>query len=62
MGGRRLGPRGPGPVIRQMPGTLEADELEPTLKPLKPKVFDVQTPQQATRALDEIRKALLTSE
>jgi hypothetical protein len=37
------------------------DQLEATLKPLSPKVFDVETPEQMTRAIAEIEKALLTS-
>jgi hypothetical protein len=38
------------------------DQLAATLKPLSPRVFDVQTPEQMTKALAEIGKALLTSE
>ena len=34
------------------------DQLEPTLKPLNPKVMDVETPAQVTKALAEIAKAL----
>ena len=34
------------------------DQLEGTLKPLKPRVFDVETPEQMTRALAEIAAAL----
>lgn len=36
------------------------DQLEPTLKPLNPKVFDVETAEQITKALIEIHKALFT--
>jgi hypothetical protein len=36
------------------------DQLEATLKPLHPKVFDVETPEDMTKALEEIRKALST--
>jgi hypothetical protein len=35
--------------------------LEGTLKPLKPKVFDVEKPEQVTKALAEIEKALTGS-
>jgi hypothetical protein len=38
------------------------DQLAATLKPLNPRVFDVQTPEQMMKALAEIRKALLTSD
>jgi hypothetical protein len=34
------------------------DQLERTLKPLSPKVMDVETPAQVTKALAEIEKAL----
>ncbi len=35
------------------------DQLEPTLKPLSPKVFDVDSPELVTKALADIEKALL---
>ena len=38
---------------RSMHGPI--DQLEATLKPLHPKVFDVQTPAEITKALDQIR-------
>jgi len=60
MGGRGRGARmGGGPMNRNAPEDF-LDQLEGTLKPLKPKVFDVQTPEQMTRALAEIQKALPT--
>ncbi len=34
------------------------DQLAGTLKPLNPKLFDVETPEEITKALTEIRKAL----
>jgi hypothetical protein len=36
------------------------DQLEGTLKPLGPKVFDVRTPEEMTKAMAEAEKALLT--
>jgi hypothetical protein len=64
----RFGPqmgRGPGARIagpsmaRNRPMQLNlVDQLEATLKPLKPKLFEVETPEEVTRALTEIRKAL----
>jgi hypothetical protein len=36
--------------------------LAATLKPLGPKVFDVQTPEQMIRVLAEIKKALQASD
>ena len=44
----------------QLPPSV-LDQLEATLKPLKPKVFDVETPEQMTRAFAEIEKALWAS-
>ena len=61
MGGRGRGPRMGGPTTRNRPPQDVVDQLEPTLKPLRPKVFDVETPEQTTRALAEIEKALLTT-
>jgi hypothetical protein len=50
--------RGGGP-IRNRPPQEVVDQLEATLKPLSPKVFDVQTPDQITKVLGEIEKSLL---
>jgi hypothetical protein len=57
MGGPMTG--GPGPMIRNHPSQNIVDQLEGTLKPLSPKVFDVDAPEQMTKALVEIEKALL---
>ena len=62
IGGRGRGSRMGGPMIRNRPPQDVVDQLEATLKPLSPKVFDVETPEQMTRALAEITKALLTSD
>jgi hypothetical protein len=62
MGGRGRGARMGGPMTRDRPAQDVVDQLEATLKPLKPKVFDVETPEQTTRALAEIEKALLTAD
>jgi hypothetical protein len=61
MGGRERGPRMGGPTTRNRPPLDVVDQLEATLKPLNPKVFDAETPAQMTRALAEIEK-LLTSD
>jgi hypothetical protein len=62
MGGRGLGSRRAGPMTRNnRPAPDVVDQLAATLKPLSPKVFDVTTPEQMTRAFVEIEKALLTS-
>ena len=61
MGGRGRGARMGGPMIRNRPPQDVIDQLAATLKPLRPKVFDVETPEQTTRALAEIEKALLTA-
>jgi hypothetical protein len=61
MGGRggRGGRMGGGPIMNQgMHGVV--DRLEATLKPLHPKVFDVETPEQMTKAFREIRNAVVT--
>ena len=59
MGGRGRGSRrGGGPIHTRAPREV-VDQLEATLKPLSPKVFDVQTPDQFTKALGEIEKSLL---
>ena len=49
---------GAGPMTRNRLGQSVVDQLEPTLKPLSPRVLDVETPEQMTRALAEILKAL----
>lgn len=36
----------------------EIDQLEPTLKPLNPRIYDVQTAEQMAKALSEIQKLL----
>jgi hypothetical protein len=61
MRGRGRGPRmgRPTTVHRLAPDVF--DQLEATVKPLRPKVFDVERPEQMTRALAEIQKALLAS-
>lgn len=58
MGGRGRGSRRGGP-IRNRPPLEVVDQLEATLKPLGPKVFDVATPEEMTKALVEIEKSLL---
>jgi len=53
----RAGRWGNGPL--RNPLRLEvADQLEGTLKPLGPKVFDVETPDEVAKALSEIVKSL----
>jgi hypothetical protein len=37
---------------------IEVDQLEATLKPLRPKVFEVETPEQMAMAIAEIEKQL----
>jgi hypothetical protein len=50
--GRQMGRRGPLGDPRLRNGRLPAvDELEPTLKPLNPQVFDVETPADVRKAL-----------
>ncbi len=61
MAGRGRGSRMGGPPFRNRPPEAVIDQLESTLKPLGPKVFDVQTPEQMERALADIEKALLSS-
>jgi hypothetical protein len=64
MSGRGLG-RMNGPMPDDMGGLMPRisaqviDQLEPTLKPLNPKVFDVETPEQMTKALAEVEQLLL---
>jgi hypothetical protein len=55
MGGRRGRMGGPMQRGRALP---EIDQLEGTLKPLKPKVYDVERPEQITKAIAEILKSL----
>jgi hypothetical protein len=56
-GGRMAGPLGGGmshnPSAQDVP-----DQLESTMKPLNPKLYNVETPEEITKALAEIRKAL----
>ena len=61
MRGRGLGPRRGGPMGPVRPAREAVDQLAATLKPLRPRVFDVGTPEQMARAIVEIEKALLTS-
>jgi hypothetical protein len=61
MGGRGRGGRMGGGMARTQRSQEVIDQLEATLKPLSPKVFDVETPEQMTKALAEIEKALLAS-
>lgn len=49
---RRGGP------IRNRPAQEVVDQLEATLKPLRPKVFDVARPEEVTKVLDEIERSL----
>jgi hypothetical protein len=60
MAGRGRSSRGRGLPVRNRPLQGVVDQLEATLKPLAPKVFDVETPEQMTKALTEIEKSLLT--
>jgi hypothetical protein len=62
MGGRGRGSRMGGPMIRDRTPQNVVDQLAATLKPLGPKIFDVQTPEQMSRALADLQKALLTSD
>jgi hypothetical protein len=62
MAGRGRGSRMGGPMMRNQISQYVVDQLEATLKPLGPKVFDIQTPEQMTKVLAEIKKAFLTSE
>lgn len=59
MSGRGRGGRMGGPMTSNRIPQDVVDQLEATLKPLAPKVFDVATPEQMTKALAEIEKALL---
>jgi hypothetical protein len=60
MGGRGRGGRMGGPMSRGQISPSALDQLEATLKPLNPKVFDVGSPEQMTKSLVEIERALLT--
>ena len=51
---RRIG----GPMMRTRPPQEVIDQLEATLKPLAPKVFDVENPEEIARALAEIEKEI----
>lgn len=57
LGGGRGGMRD-GAIPRAHPPLEAIDQLEHTLKPLNPKVFDVETPEQITKAIAEIEKDL----
>lgn len=58
MGRRGRGGRmGGGPMMNQNSHGV-VDQLEATMKPLHPKVFDVETPEQVTKALKEIKNTL----
>lgn len=59
MGARGRGSRRGGGPIRNRPPQEVVDQLEATLKPLGPKVFDVATPEEISKALAEIEKWLL---
>ena len=59
MGGRGRGMRmDSGMPPREHTQTEAIDQLESTLKPLSPKVFDVETPEQMAKAIAEIQKEL----
>jgi hypothetical protein len=62
MEGRGRGSRMGAPMMRNQASQYVVDQLEGTLKPLGPRVLDVQTPEQLTSALTDIQKALLSSE
>lgn len=53
----RFGRFGNGPMQNRLPLEV-ADQLEGTLKPLSPKVYDVQTPDEVAKALSDIVKSL----
>ncbi len=55
--GRRGGRMGGGPVYGNRPLPI-VDQLEGTLKPLNPKVFDVDTPEEMSKVFVEIEKTL----
>jgi len=58
LGGRGRGMRMGGPGGLQPMRTRVIDQLAATLKPLNPKIVDVETPEDMTKALSEIQKAL----
>jgi hypothetical protein len=60
MGGRGRGMGMGGRMNRTTLSREVIDQLEGTLKPLGPKVFDVRTPEEMTKAMAEAEKALLT--
>jgi hypothetical protein len=53
----RMGRFGNGPMRNRLPLEV-ADQLEGTLKPLSPKVYDVQSPDEVAKALSDIVKSL----
>jgi hypothetical protein len=59
MGGRGRSAR-MGPMTRGRTNQYVVDQLEGTLKPLRPKVFDVETAEEMSRVFGEIEKALRT--
>jgi hypothetical protein len=61
-GARTHVPRMGGPMPRNPPAQDLIDQLEATLKPLGPKVFDVTTPAEMARALADLEKFRTTSE
>jgi hypothetical protein len=58
LAGRRRGMRS-GPMTREEPRHYVSDQLANTMKPLNPKVFDVETPEELARAMAEVQKAIL---
>lgn len=54
----RRGPRDP--AGRSRPLELAIDQLAATLKPLNPRIYDVETPDQMSRAFAEIGEAILS--
>jgi hypothetical protein len=48
-----------GPIGRRPVELNVIDQLEATLKPLNPKLFDVETAEEMTEALIEIQKAMI---
>ena len=50
--GRRAPPMGSGGIVRMSPVVI--DQLEPTLKPLRHRLFDVQTPEEMRKALADL--------
>jgi hypothetical protein len=59
MGGRGRGMRMGGPIGRRPVELNVIDQLEATLKPLNPKLFDVESAEEMTKALTEIQKAMI---